>query len=100
LAGVMKNIVCRYENLWPDSPIDFPTLMLMQQISKMDGAENFRFHIEYLPLQRSEEKLKYRASIESGTGTFLNDALPEAQAAQLRAIAPQQIELPNILFED
>ncbi len=74
--------------------------MVMQQISGRGGAEDFRFHIEYMPLQRSPEKLKYRASLESGTGTFLNDALPETQAAQLRATAPHEVELPHIVFAD
>jgi UDPglucose--hexose-1-phosphate uridylyltransferase len=100
LASVMQNIVRRYENLWPAAAYDFPTLMVMQQISRRGGAEDFRFHIEYMPLQRSPEKLKYRASLESGTGTFLNDALPETQAAQLRATAPHEVELPNIVFAD
>lgn len=99
LAGMLKNITARYENLWPGSTYGFPTLMLMQQLSKLPGVENYRFHIEFLPLQRSPEKLKYRASIESGTGTFLNDALPEKQAAGLRAVAPQDVELPDVIAE-
>jgi UDPglucose--hexose-1-phosphate uridylyltransferase len=72
----MQNIAQRYENLWGKAAVyGFPTLM--QQMSKQPGAEHFRFHVEFYPLQRSPEKLKYRASIETGTGTFLNDALPE-----------------------
>ena len=100
LASMLQMIVRRYENLWPSSTIDFPSLMLMQQMAKLDGAEDFRFHIEFLPLQRSEEKLKYRASIESGTGTFLNDALPEAQAQMIREAAPHELQTSSIRFED
>ncbi len=98
LAALLKNIASRYENLWPDAKYGFPTLMLMHQLSKGSGVENYRFHIEFLPLQRSPDKLKYRASIESGTGTFLNDALPENQAAELRAAAPQNLAMPNVIF--
>ncbi len=98
LAGMLKNLVTRYENLWPDNEIGFPTLMLMYQLSNLSGVENYRFHIEYLPLQRSPEKLKYRASVESGPGTFLNDALPENQAAELKAALSPAVELPDILF--
>jgi UDPglucose--hexose-1-phosphate uridylyltransferase len=98
LAGVLKNVVSRYENLWPDAAYGFPTLMLMQQLSKLPDVENYRFHFEFLPLQRSPDKLKYRAGIESGTGSFLNDALPENQAQELRATAPHEVELPDILF--
>ena len=100
LAAMIQLVVRRYENLFPDSSIDFPTLMLMQQISEQPNCENFRFHIEWLPLQRSAEKLKYRASIESGTGTFLNDSLPETQAAQLKALEPTTPQLPSIMFAD
>ena len=99
LAGLLKNVTSRYENLWPDAAYGFPTLMLMQQLTNLSGVENFRFHIEFYPLQRSRDKMKYRASVESGTGTFLNDALPETQAAELRAAQPHQVELPNILFD-
>jgi UDPglucose--hexose-1-phosphate uridylyltransferase len=99
LAGIMKNISLRYENLWGDQAVyGFPTLMLMQQLTKQSGAERYRFHIEFFPLQRSPEKLKYRASIETGTNTFLNDALPENQAAELRAAEPASVDLPNLLF--
>ena len=98
LAGMIKNVVTRYENLWPGSVYGFPTLMLMYQLSGLPGVERYRFHIEFLPLQRSPEKLKYRAGIESGPGTFLNDALPETQAAELRERGPQNVELPRIVF--
>lgn len=98
LAAILKNITSRYEKLWPNSTYGFPTLMMMNQLSNVEKPENYRFHIELLPLQRSLDKLKYRASVESGTGTFLNDALPEMQAAELREIEPKTVELPTISF--
>jgi UDPglucose--hexose-1-phosphate uridylyltransferase len=98
LAGMLKNVTSRFENMWPDAVYGFPTLMLMHGLSKFDGVERYRFHIEFLPLQRSPDKLKYRGCIESGAGTFLNDALPENQAKELRAAAPHEVELPTILF--
>jgi UDPglucose--hexose-1-phosphate uridylyltransferase len=51
----------------------------------------FHFHVEFLPIQRSREKIKYLAGVESGTGLFLNDTLAEEKASQLRAVAPQII---------
>lgn len=98
LAGVLRNVAGRYENLWLGAKYHFPTLMLMQQLSNVAGAEKFRFHIELYPLQRSPDKLKYRAAIETGAGTLLNDALPETQAIELRQAAPQELELPNAIF--
>jgi UDPglucose--hexose-1-phosphate uridylyltransferase len=38
-------------------------------------------------LRRSETKLKYLASVESGLNTFLVDVSPEEMAERLRAIA-------------
>lgn len=98
LAGILGNVTARYENLWPNAKYHFPTLMLMQQLTNIAGAEDFRFHIEFYPLQRSADKMKYRASIETGAGTFLNDALPETQAGELRNALPEKIELPSIIF--
>lgn len=100
LAAVLKNVTLRYHHLWTESRYGFPTLMLMQQISQMEQAQLYRFHIELYPLARSPQKLKYRASIETGTGTYLNDAYPEAQAAQLRATQPLELEWPDICFAD
>lgn len=98
LAAILGNVTARYENLWPDAKFGFPTLMLMQQLTNVRLAEDFRFHIEFYPLQRSPDKMKYRASIETGAGTFLNDALPENQATELQNSAPQKIQLPTIIF--
>jgi UDPglucose--hexose-1-phosphate uridylyltransferase len=101
LAAILGHVTRRYENVFPGSPFGFPTLMLMQQMSPLSGrahAEKFRFHIEFLPLQRAADKLKFRASVESGAGTFLNDSLPEAQAALLRQAPPHDLTLPNIVF--
>lgn len=98
LAGVLKNVISRYENLWEKPVYGFPTLMVMHQLDNLDGVERYRFRIELYPLQRSPEKLKYRASLETGNGTMLNDALPETQAAELRAAAPHDVELPDIIF--
>ncbi len=98
LAGILGHVTARYENLWPDAKFKFPTLMLMQQLTNVRSAEDFRFHIEFYPLQRSPDKMKYRASIESGAGTFLNDALPENQAAELQNTPLKKLELPTIIF--
>lgn len=99
LAAMLKHVTSRYENLWPGNKFGFPTLMLMHQLSNFSGSEKFRFHVEFYPLQRSADKLKYRASIETGTETFLNDALPETQALELKQTEPQEVELPTIIFD-
>jgi UDPglucose--hexose-1-phosphate uridylyltransferase len=51
------------------------------------GMEKFfPFHIQFYPLLRSPQKLKYLAGCELGAGSFLVDILPEAAALSLRNI--------------
>jgi UDPglucose--hexose-1-phosphate uridylyltransferase len=41
-------------------------------------------HLEFTPLHRTAEKLKYLAGSELGAGAFINDVAPEDAAARLR----------------
>jgi UDPglucose--hexose-1-phosphate uridylyltransferase len=57
-----------------------PYMLVVHQLADPD----FHLHLELLPIGRSPGKLKYAASVESGFGLWLNDALPEVKAAELR----------------
>jgi UDPglucose--hexose-1-phosphate uridylyltransferase len=46
----------------------------------------YHFHIELLPVGRAPGKLKLAASAEMAWGLWLNDALPEDKAAELRRL--------------
>jgi len=46
--------------------------------------EFFPFHIQFYPLLRSPQKLKFLAGCELGAGSFLVDILPETAARNLR----------------
>ncbi|NLJ86797.1 MAG: hypothetical protein GX322_10195 [Firmicutes bacterium] len=48
--------------------------------------------IEFYPLHRSANRLKYLAGCESGAGTFINDSAPEAKALELREAGPKTVE--------
>jgi UDPglucose--hexose-1-phosphate uridylyltransferase len=85
LAEILKWVTLKYDNLYQMS---FPYMMLMHQAPTHGKYPYFHFHIEFYPPHRSKDKLKYLASIETGTGTFLNDSLAEEKAAELRAVAP------------
>ena len=85
LAEILSIVRRKYDNLWK-APM--PLMMLLRQRPAKGDHLYFHFHIDILPIQRSAAKLKYLASMESGTGTFLNDTLPEEQAALLRAKEP------------
>ena len=64
-------------------------MMMVRQAPTRGEHPYFHFHVEFLPIQRSANKLKYLAGVESGTGTFLNDTRAEEQAAKLREIEPR-----------
>jgi UDPglucose--hexose-1-phosphate uridylyltransferase len=85
LAVILKWVTSKYDNLYAMS---FPYMMVLHQ-SPAQGTD-FHFHIEFYPPLRARNKLKYLASVESGSGTFLNDSLAEEKAAELRGVAPAQ----------
>lgn len=81
LARIFKVVMVKYDALFGFS---LPYMMNMhQQPTDEQRYDYYHFHIEFYPLHRTQDKLKYRASTESGAGTFITDALPEEWAAQL-----------------
>ncbi len=58
-----------------------------------DGQEHpySHLHIELYPPHRTATKLKYLAGSETGTGSFINDSLPEEKAAELRGVLPAEL---------
>ena len=83
LAGVLKDVLVRFDNLWGMS---FPYVMALHQ-APTDGRRDtgMHFHIEFHPPLRTPTLLKYLAGPEIGGGTFLSDTSPEEKAAELRA---------------
>ncbi|HEX5431263.1 MAG TPA: galactose-1-phosphate uridylyltransferase [Bryobacteraceae bacterium] len=73
LAAMILEMRQRYDALFG---FPMPLMMALQQTG--------HFYVEFLPLQRSRDKLKYLASAESSLGIFLNDVPPERAAAALR----------------
>jgi UDPglucose--hexose-1-phosphate uridylyltransferase len=84
-AAVLRETLIRLDNLWR---MPFPYVMVLHQ-APTDGspAPGFHFHIQIHPPLRSPGLLKYLAGPEIGGGNFLNDAAPEAKAAELRAVS-------------
>jgi UDPglucose--hexose-1-phosphate uridylyltransferase len=85
LAAILRDVQAIYDGLWAR---EMPYTMSMHQAST-DGVERAgeHLHIEFLPPYRTRDKLKYLAGVETGAGTFINDASPEATAAELREAA-------------
>jgi UDPglucose--hexose-1-phosphate uridylyltransferase len=73
LAAIIRAMRRKYDRLFG---FPLPLMMALQQ--------SWHFYVEFLPIQRSPEKLKYLAAVESTLGTFLNDVVPEEAAAALR----------------
>jgi len=85
LATALKWLLVRYDNLWHMS---FPYVLTLHQAPTDGGAyPGFHFHIECHPPLRKPHLLKYLAGPEVGGGNFLSDTLPEAKAAELRALS-------------
>jgi UDPglucose--hexose-1-phosphate uridylyltransferase len=82
LAGILKAVLTKYDNLWHKS---LPYMMVLHQ-NPTDGEnyDYYHFHIEFYPPYRTKDKLKYLAGSESGAGVFINDTLAEEKAAELR----------------
>jgi UDPglucose--hexose-1-phosphate uridylyltransferase len=83
LAEVLRKVVRGYDRLFG---FPLPYVMSMHQAPTDDGEHQHvsHFHIEFTPLHRTAEKLKYLAGSELGAGAFVNDTAPEATATRLR----------------
>ncbi len=86
LAGVLRTVVRAYDRLFGFA---LPYVMSMHQAPTDDGEHQHisHFHVEFTPLHRTAEKLKYLAGSELGAGAFINDTAPEDTAARLRVAA-------------
>lgn len=87
LARILKWVTLKYDNLFGFS---FPYMMLLHQSPTRGEHFYFHFHIEFYPPHRSRDKLKYLASVETGSGAFLNDSVAEEKAAELRSSTPAE----------
>ncbi|MGI8806540.1 MAG: galactose-1-phosphate uridylyltransferase [Acidimicrobiales bacterium] len=83
LSEVLKTVVRGYDRLFG---FPLPYVMSMHQAPTDDGEHQHvsHFHIEFTPLHRTADKLKYLAGSELGAGAFINDTTPEETAARLR----------------
>ncbi|MBN2852802.1 MAG: galactose-1-phosphate uridylyltransferase [Clostridia bacterium] len=64
----------------------FPYMMCMYQspVNGEDTASYYHFHVEFFPPMRSENKIKFNASSETGAWAHCNTTAPEEKAAELR----------------
>lgn len=79
LATFLPRLIRAYDRVLREP---MPYMLALHQL----GDARFHFHIELLPVGRAPGKLKLAASSEMAWGFWLNDALPEAKAAELRSL--------------
>ena len=85
LADILKIITMKYDKLFD---MEFPYMMMFFQapVNGENLHDTFHFHIEFDPPKRTKDKIKWMASVETGTWTFINPLLPEEAAKTLREI--------------
>jgi UDPglucose--hexose-1-phosphate uridylyltransferase len=87
LAEIISIVRRKYDNLYG---FLLPLMMAVKQAPFRMPDAPYHFHVQCLPLQRSPNKLKYLATIETGFGCFLADTAPEEMAEVLRTCEPSQ----------
>jgi UDPglucose--hexose-1-phosphate uridylyltransferase len=95
LVHALRDVALRYDELFQT---EAPYLMAAQEAPLSQPDWHLAF--EFFPLHRSRRASKIRASIETATGIFLNDVLPERAARELAglSIAAPPVDASN-LFE-
>jgi len=85
-AKALKIVTMKYDKLFNQ---EFPYMMCFFQ-KPFNTNENyedfFHFHVEFYPPKRDKDKIKWMASVETGTWNFINPSLPKEVAEQLKNV--------------
>jgi len=84
VARALRQVVLRYDGLYG---FELPYMMVAMEAPP--DQPDWHLAFEFLPPHRSARLTKMRASVETATGLFINDTLPEVTAAEL---AHQHVE--------
>lgn len=84
-ARILKVVTKKYDKLFDQ---EFPYMMMFFQapFNTKDYSDIFHFHVEFNPPKRDKNKLKWMASVETGTWSFINPIVPEQAAKMLREV--------------
>ena len=78
LARALHGVVERYNGLFG---FELPYMLVVLEAPR--GVDDWHLAVELYPPHRTRELLKVRASVETATGLFINDTLPEISAERL-----------------
>jgi UDPglucose--hexose-1-phosphate uridylyltransferase len=81
LIGALAGVARRYDALF-----GFPLPYMMVAQEAPNDQPDWHLAFEFFPLNRAAEKVKIRASSETGLGLFLNDVAPEDAALRLAGL--------------
>lgn len=81
LARTLRRLVLRYDGLFG---FELPYMMVVHEAP--EGAADWHLSFEFFPPHRTARLPKVRASVETATGLFINDTIPEASGRALAAI--------------
>jgi UDPglucose--hexose-1-phosphate uridylyltransferase len=92
LAAAIRTVGFRYDGLFG---FELPYMMTILEMPA--ASPDWHLAVEFLPPHRSGTQTKIRASVETATGLFINDTLPEVSAAMLAAVSvPDRVEAPAV----
>lgn len=100
LAAALRDVVLRYDALFG---FELPYMMVLLDApadASGDAVDGWHFAVEFYPPHRNERLTKVRASVETATGFFINDTLPEVNAARLAALGgerPIEVEAVEVV---
>ncbi len=81
LAVTLKVVTSKYDSIFDH---EFPYMMEIFQSPVNPIMDDFHFHIEFNPPKRDKINVKWMASVETGTWTFINPLTPLDAASALR----------------
>ncbi len=83
LSEIYSHLLIKFDNLYQ---MPFPNITILRNIPTCfkNGEQKFRFHFQFYPPMRSQDKLKYLAGFESGGGNIINPTHAEEAASYLR----------------
>ena len=83
-ARILKIVRLKYNKLYG---FKLPFMMIFHQApTDYDSYDYYHFHVEFYPVHRGKNKIKYPAGVEFGAGTFINPSNPEENAKILKDI--------------
>jgi UDPglucose--hexose-1-phosphate uridylyltransferase len=87
LAAALRQVVTRYDEVF-----DFELPYMMATMEAPASEPDWHLAFEFYPPHRTSRLTKVRASVETATGLFLNDTLPEERARELAELPGPAIE--------